>query len=122
MKQTKEDIIYKKTQHHDDSLQSTFPMSNKYAPVADDDEEEPFKSNSAPNIADTVSVGRGIVGILLILTFLNMILAVTNGYYSLRIMELLQQYEEKPLSSLPRIDPFNGQYRTPLAGRVVHIL
>jgi hypothetical protein len=93
-------------------------MSNMYAPVADNDEEEyPSKSNSAPNSADTLSVGRGIMGLLLILTILNMILAVTHGYYSMRITKLLQQYEEKPLSSLPRIDPFNGQYRAPLAGR-----
>ena len=89
-------------------------MSNVYAPIADNDEEEyHLKSNSVPNSADTVSVGRRIMGLLLILTFLNMILAVTNGYYSLRITKLLQQYEEKPLSSLPRIDPFNGQYRPP---------
>jgi len=98
--------------------QSTFPMSNIYAPIDDNDEEEyHLKSDNAPNSADTlaVSVGKGIMGLLLILTFLNMILAVTNGYYSLRITKLLQQYEEKPLSSLPRIDPFNGQYRPPLA-------
>lgn len=94
-------------------------MSNIYAPIADNEEECHLKSNGAPNSADTlaVSVGKGIMGLLLILTFLNMILAVTNGYYSLRITKLLQQYEEKPLSSLPRIDPFNGQYRPPLAGR-----
>lgn len=112
---------YRKTQDHRliiDSLQSTFPMSNTYAPIADNDEEEyHLKSNSAPNLANTVSVGRGIMGLLLVLTILNMILAVTNGYYSLHITKLLQQYEEKPLSSLPRIDPFNGQYRPPLAGR-----
>jgi len=92
-------------------------MSNIYAPIADNDEEEyHLKSNSAPtgNSADTVSVGKGIMGLFLILTFLNMILAVTNGYYSLRVTKLLQQYEEKPLSSLPRIDPFNGQYQPPL--------
>ena len=92
-------------------------MSNIYAPIADNDEEESFKSNSAPTSTDTVSVGKGIMGLLLILTILNMILAVTNGYYSLRVTKLLQQHEEKPLSSLPRIDPFNGQYRPPLAGR-----
>jgi hypothetical protein len=93
-------------------------MSNMYAPIADNDEEEYHKSNSAPN-SDTVSVGKGIMGLLLILTILNMILAITNGYYSLRITKLLQQYEEKPLSSLPHIDPFSGQYRDrgPLAGR-----
>ena len=91
-------------------------MSNIYVPIADNDEEENhLKSNSTPNSADTVTVsmGKGIMGLFLILTFLNMILAVTNGYYSLHITKLLEQYEEKPLSSLPRIDPFNGQYRPP---------
>lgn len=94
---------------------------NVYAPIADNDEleeEYPLKPNRAPNSADTLSVGRGIMGLLLILTILNMILAVTHGYYSLRITKLLQQYEEKPLSSLPRIDPFTGQYRAPSEGRV----
>ena len=93
-------------------------MSNIYVPIADNDEEEYHsKSNSATDSADTVSVGRRMMGLLLFLTILNMILAVTSGYYSLRVTKLLQQYEEKPLSSLPRIDPFNGQYRPPLAGR-----
>ena len=117
MKRTtlREDVIHKDTGWF---LQSTSPMSNVYAPVAANDEEEyHFKSDSAPNSTDTVSVGKRIMGLLLILTILNMILAVTNGYYSLRITKLLQQYEEKPLSSLPRIDPFDGQYRPPLAGR-----
>ena len=94
-------------------------MSNIYVPITDNDEEENnLKSNSTPNSADTVTVsmGKGIMGLFLILTFLNMILAVTNGYYSLHITKLLEQYEEKPLSSLPRIDPFNAQYRPPLAG------
>jgi len=90
-------------------------MSNAYAPIADNDEEEYqfSKSNPALNSTDTVSVGRRTMGLLLIFTILNMILAVTNGYYSLRITTLLKQYEEKPLSSLPRIDPFNGAYRGP---------
>ena len=93
-------------------------MSNIYAPIADNDEEEyHLKSNSAPNSVNTVSVSRRIMRLFLFLTILNMILAVTNGYYSLRITKLLQHYDEKPLSSLPRIDPFNGQYKQPLAGR-----
>ena len=91
-----------------------------YALIADNDEEEHhLKLNTAPNSVETLSVGRTrrIMGILLILTILNMILAVTQGYYSLRITKLLRQYEEKPLSSLPRIDPINGQYRATPAGR-----
>ena len=106
-------LLYKKAQV--DSRQFTFPMSNMYAPIADNDEEEyHLKSNPASNSA---SVGKGITGLLLVLTLLNMILAVTNGYYSLRVTKLLHQYKEKPLSSLPHIDPINGQYRAPLAGR-----
>jgi hypothetical protein len=93
-------------------------MSNIYAPIADNDEEQyHLKPDTAPNSADTVSLGRGLMGLLLFLTIVNMILAVTNGYYSMRVTKLLQQYEEKPLSSLPRIDPFNGQYRPPLGGK-----
>jgi len=68
---------------------------------------------SPRNSAHTISVGKGIMGLLLIFTVFNMILAVAHGYYSLRITKLLQEYEEKPLSSLPRIDAINGQYRTP---------
>lgn len=91
-----------------------------YNPIAHNDEfEEDYalKSHSDPHPVATISVGRGMIGLLLIFIFLNMMLAIANGYYSMRIMNLLQGYEEKPLSSLPRIDPFNGQYRTqPLAG------
>jgi hypothetical protein len=92
-------------------------MSNLYIPLAHNDEEENPLQHSNSRSADTISVDRRIMGLLLILTILNMIVAVTHGYYSLRITKLLQEYDEKPLSSLPRIDPLNGQYRTPpLAG------
>lgn len=104
-------------------------MSDAYAPLPDNDSDEEecrLKSNPAPNSTDTVSVGKRSMILLLILIILNAILAVTNGYYSLRITTLLKQYEEKPLSSLPHIDSFNGQYRgAPQAAGtygVVHIL
>ena len=91
------------------------PMSNfRYIPLARNDEEQkPLESNPGPYSGDKICAGRGILGLLLILAVLNMILAVANGHYSLRITNLLQEYEEKPLDSLPRIDPFNGQYRKP---------
>jgi len=88
-------------------------MSNRYAPVTDNDVDEIPPQKSPRNSAHTISVGKGIMGLLLIFTVFNMILAVAHGYYSLRITKLLQEYEEKPLSSLPRIDAINGQYRTP---------
>jgi len=93
-------------------------MSTKYTPVAhNDEEEEPFESHPSPCSGNTISIGRGIFGLFLILTILNMIVAVAHGYYSLRMMKLLQEYEEKPLSSLPHVDPFYGQYQQPsLAG------
>ena len=77
-------------------------MSNEYASIANNDEEDYYlKSNSASSSVDTISLGKGMMGLFLILTFLNMILAVTNGFYSLRITKLLELYEDKPLSSLP---------------------
>lgn len=88
-------------------------MSNRYTPIAHNDEEEsPLKSH--PNAGpDTISVGRRTFGLLVILIILNMMVAVAHGYYSLRITNLLREYQEKPLSSLPRIDAFNGQYQKP---------
>ena len=93
-------------------------MSTRYTPVAhNDDEDKAFESRPIPHSVNTISIGRGIFGLFLILTILNVIVAIAHGYYSLQMAKLLQEYEEKPLSSLPRIDPFNGQYRQPsLAG------
>lgn len=97
-------------------------MSNRYTPIAHNDEEEsPLKSHPSPgpHSGDTISVGRRTFALLVILTILNMIVAVAHGYYSLRITNLLREYQEKPLSSLPRIDAFNGQYqKPPLAGKI----
>ncbi|KAF8806054.1 hypothetical protein BYT27DRAFT_6638691 [Phlegmacium glaucopus] len=88
--------------------------SNKYTPLAlNNEEDKPSESHPIPQSGNTISISKGILGLFLILTILNMILAAVSGYYSARMTKLLQEYEEKPLSSLPHIDPFNGQYRNP---------
>ena len=117
-KQSKDNGRKKKTSTREVGSHFRISMSHRYTPVAHDDEEEnSLKSPSGPHSRDTISISRRIFGLLVILTILNMMVAITHGYYSLRITKLLQEYEEKPLSSLPRIDPFNGQYRKPpLAG------
>ena len=92
-------------------------MSNLYISLAHNDEEvNPLKYSDSRS-ADAISVDKRVIGLLLIRSILNMIVAVTHGYHSLRITKLLQEYDENLLSSLPRIDSFNGLYRTPpLAG------
>ena len=67
-------------------------MSNESTPIANNNEEYyHLKLNSVPSSVDTVSLGKGMMGLFLILTFLNMILAVTNGFYSLRITKKTAQ-------------------------------
>ena len=58
-----------------------------------------------------LSLNKRILIVLFVLIFFNMILTAANAYYSVRMSQLLKQYEEKDLASLPHIDPFDGTYR-----------
>ncbi|KDR84563.1 hypothetical protein GALMADRAFT_206128 [Galerina marginata CBS 339.88] len=48
--------------------------------------------------------------LFLCLSITNLLLAAANTHYSLTLTQELRRYEEKDLSSLPRVDPINGGY------------
>ncbi|KDR77494.1 hypothetical protein GALMADRAFT_209838 [Galerina marginata CBS 339.88] len=56
------------------------------------------------------TIGQRIVLFFLALTIFNMLLAAANIYYSFQLTGALQKFEDKDLLSLPRIDPFSGEY------------
>lgn len=77
----------------------------------DDDNETSDQLNITVESQSHVSLSKRMLVVLSAFIFFNMILAASNAYYSFRMSQLLKEYEEKDLSSLRRIDPFDGSYR-----------